>query len=167
MIFAKMYHDKSAPAGGFTHMLFTKDFDPSSLNFSPCVMGWWVCCVRVVFSSKGRLKVRKADPEELAGRTQSNTVQLNQETQGYRRLCSWTSFHIPSCCNSRGSFSDLLAKDTRCNTCRSQGTEERSQSLWGRIMLLPVQGYPTCCQDGWKYRQDSSTKWSHLQETSR
>lgn len=41
MIFAKMCHDKSAPAGGFTHTLFTKDFDPPSLLIFLLVL--WVC----------------------------------------------------------------------------------------------------------------------------
>lgn len=68
MIFAKIYHDKSAPAGGFTHTTFTEDFDHSSLfSFSPCVV------FSGFFSSKERLKERKTDTEELIGRTQSNT----------------------------------------------------------------------------------------------
>lgn len=60
MIFAKMYHDKSAPAGGFTHITFIKDFDLSSLySFSPCV----IFSGFVPLPSKVRVKDRNTDTE--------------------------------------------------------------------------------------------------------
>lgn len=72
MIFAKMYHDKSAPAGDFTQTTFTKDFDPSSLSsFSPCVM------FLGAFFFQQTIKSAKT-----TGSTQANRVQITQEMQG-------------------------------------------------------------------------------------
>lgn len=77
MIFAKMYHDKSAPAGSSTHTLFTRDLDPSSpFSFSSCVL------FSFFFFFQRKTKGEKTDAEELVSRTQSNAVPLNQEIQG-------------------------------------------------------------------------------------
>lgn len=54
------------------------------------------------FSSKDRLKVGKADPEEFAGRTQPNTVHLNQETQATGSLAAGLPSASPPIKQQRG-----------------------------------------------------------------